>query len=262
MSIDLSVTGQIATITINNPDELNALDVNHLRDLIATFETVGNRGDVRAILLTGAGDRAFVAGANIKRMSVMSKVEAREFGDLGHKVCRAIEQTPQPVIAVIRGFALGGGCELSLACDIRVCDTSARFAQPEVSLGIPPGWGGSQRLPRVVGKGIASELILTGRHVKAEEAHRIGLVNAVYEPEQLVENATTIASKIAQNSPIAVQIGKRLIAATEVMTYDEGLDHEVESFAEVFETPDQREGMTAFVEKRPAVFENAKDTHK
>lgn len=254
MSIDLHVHGAIATVTINNPAELNALDVDHLRQLVATFGDLGARRDVRVVLLTGAGDRAFVAGANIKRMSVMSRAEALEFGQLGHAVGKAIEATPQPVIAVIHGFALGGGCELSLACDLRICSDKAVFAQPEVGLGIPPGWGGSQRLPRLVGKGIASELIFTGRRVKADEALRIGLANAVYAPDDLMDEATKLAQSIAANSPAAVQLSKKLIAATETMDYEEGLDYEADAFAGVFESHDQREGMTAFVEKRPAVF--------
>ena len=256
MSIDVSTNGPIATITINNPDELNALDVAHLRDLVAAFEGLAARTDVRVVLLTGAGQRAFVAGANIKRMSVMSKAEAKEFGDLGHAVARAIEATPQPVIAVINGFALGGGCELSLACDIRVASTTAVFAQPEVSLGIPPGWGGSQRLPRLVGKGIASELIFTGRRVKADEALRIGLVNQVVEPDQLVVAATALAQSIAKNSPSAVYASKKLIAGAFDADFDAALTNEAAVFADAFEGHDQREGMTAFVEKRAAEFED------
>ncbi|MCA9833449.1 MAG: enoyl-CoA hydratase/isomerase family protein [Thermomicrobiales bacterium] len=259
MSIDLSVNGAIATVTINNPAELNALDVRHLRDLVAIFESVGKRGDIRAVLLTGAGERAFVAGANIKRMSVMSIAEAQEFGALGHVVARAIESTPQPVIAAINGFALGGGCELSLACDIRIASTTAVFAQPEVALGIPPGWGGSQRLPRLVGKGIASELIFTGRRVKAEEALRIGLVNQVVAPEDLVATATSLAESIAANSPDAVRKSKRLIARAFDADFQASLDHEAQVFAQTFEGHDQREGMTAFVEKRQAVFEDVKE---
>lgn len=259
MSIDLSVNGAIATVTINNPAELNALDVPHLRDLISVFESISKRGDIRTVLFTGAGERAFVAGANIKRMSVMSVAEAQEFGELGHAVARAIEATPQPIIAVINGFALGGGCELSLACDIRIASTSAVFAQPEVSLGIPPGWGGSQRLPRLVGKGIASELIFTGRRVKAEEALRIGLVNQVVAPEELLSAATSLAENIAANSPDAVRKSKQLIAQAFAADFQASLDHEAQVFAETFESHDQRDGMTAFVEKRKAVFEDVKD---
>lgn len=258
MSIDLAVNGAIATITINNPDALNALDNDHLQDLVLAFKEVGGRSDVRVVLLTGAGGRAFVAGANIKRMSTMSKSEAREFGRLGHAVGRVIEAMPQPVIAVIDGFALGGGCELALACDIRVCSNTAVFAQPEVTLGIPPGWGGSQRLPRLVGKGIASELIFTGRRIKAEEAYRIGLVNAVYEQQQLHERTMMMATNIAENSPQAVQLSKRLIAAAYTEPVEEGLIQEAEAFADAFEGADQREGMGAFVEKRTAAFADLK----
>lgn len=256
MSIDVSTNGPVATITINNPDELNALDVVHLRDLVAAFEDVSVRKDVRVVLLTGAGERAFVAGANIKRMSVMNKAEAKEFGDLGHAVGRAIESTPQPVIAVINGFALGGGCELSLACDMRIASATAVFAQPEVSLGIPPGWGGSQRLPRLIGKGIATELIVTGRRVKAEEALRIGLVNQVVEPDQVLAAATVLAESIAKNSPSAVRASKQLIATAFDADFDAALSNEAAVFAEAFEGHDQREGMTAFVDKRAAVFED------
>lgn len=260
MSIDLHVDGAIATVTINNPKELNALDVDHLRDLVQTFEDLGERNDIRAILLTGEGDRAFVAGANIKRMSVMSKAEATEFGELGHAVGRAIESAPQPVIAVINGFALGGGCEISLACDMRLCSDNAVFAQPEVGLGIPPGWGGTQRLPRVVGKGIASELIFTGRRVKADEALRIGLVNAVHDQSALMGEAYRMAQSVVKNSPAAVRLSKRLIADIENYGYEEGLRREGQAFAAVFESHDQREGMTAFVEKREAVFQDGEES--
>lgn len=256
MSIDVSTNGPIATITINNPDQLNALDIEHLHDLVAAFEDVSTRTDIRVVLLTGTGERAFVAGANIKRMSVMSKVEAQEFGDLGHAAGRAIEATPQPVIAVINGFALGGGCELSLACDMRIASTTAVFAQPEVSLGIPPGWGGSQRLPRLVGRGIASELIFTGRRVKADEALRIGLVNQVVEPSELMSAANALAESIAKNSPSAVRASKQLIAGAFEPDFDAALTNEAAVFADAFEGHDQREGMTAFVEKRAAVFED------
>lgn len=258
MSIDLQIDDAIATVTINNPSELNALDIDHLRDLVNVFEGLSERPEVRAIILTGAGERAFVAGANIKRMSVMSKTEALEFGELGHAVGRALELTSQPVIVAISGFALGGGCELSLAADIRIASTTAVFAQPEVGLGIPPGWGGTQRLPRLVGKGIASELIFTGRRVKADEALRIGLVNAVVETEHLLSAAMDMAQSIACNSPAAVQLSKRLIAAADEQGYDDALMHEAAQFAAVFESHDQREGMNAFVEKRTALFDNAK----
>lgn len=258
MSIDLHVDGAIATVTINNPDELNALDNEHLQSLVDTFTSLGKRSDVRVILLTGAGQRAFAAGANIKRMSVMSKDDAQEFGRLGHAVCRAIEKAHQPVIAVIRGFALGGGCEISLACDIRICDTTTVIGQPEVTLGIPAGWGGTQRLTRLVGKGFASEMLFTGHRASAEEALAMGLVNSVHAPDELEANALKLARTIARNSPAAVTATKRLIAASETMSVDEGLYLELKTFADAFESADQREGMTAFVEKRKPAFEDLK----
>lgn len=258
MSIDLQIDGAIATVTLNNPDELNALDNDHLQSLINTFEDLGKRTDVRAILLTGAGQRAFAAGANIKRMSVMSKSEALEFGRLGHTVCRIIEKTPQPVIAVIRGFALGGGCEISLACDFRICDTTAVIGQPEVALGIPAGWGGTQRLTRLIGKGAASEMLFSGHRAGAEEAYKMGIVNSIHDPADLESNAMKMARIISRNSPTAVTATKRLIAATESMSVEDGLKFELETFADTFESHDQREGMTAFVEKRKPSFEDRK----
>lgn len=258
MSIDLHVQDAIATVTINNPGALNALDIDHLQSLIDTFEGLSARPDVRVVLLTGAGQRAFAAGANIKRMSVMSRDEAQEFGRLGHTVCRTIEQTPQPVIAMIRGFALGGGCEISLACDFRICDTSTVIGQPEVGLGIPAGWGGTQRLTRLVGKGVASEMLFTGHRASAEEAFQMGIVNSIHDPSELESNAMKLARGVARNSPAAVTATKRLIAATETMNVEDGLNLELETFANTFESHDQREGMTAFVEKRKPNFEDRK----
>lgn len=254
MSIDLAVDGAIATVTMNNPNALNALDLDHLNHMVNTFEDLGQRGEIRVILLTGGGDRAFAAGANIKRMSVMTKAEALEFGQAGHKVCRTIERIPQPVIAVIRGFALGGGCEIAMACDFRICDTTTKIGQPEVALGIPAGWGGTQRMPRLIGKAAASEMLFSGHRASADEAHSMGLVNSVHEPEDLMPNAQKLAGMIASNSPNAVALTKRLIASTETTSIEDGLKHEVETFADAFESDDQREGMTAFVEKRKPVF--------
>lgn len=254
MSIDLGVRDGIATVTINNPDRLNALDAEHLEDLLRTFRSLSTDNSVRVVVLTGAGDRAFVAGANIKRMSTMSPDEALEFGRLGHAVAIEIEHLPQPVIAAINGFALGGGCELSLACDIRICSTSAVFAQPEVGLGIPPGWGGTQRLPRVVGKGMAAELIYSGRRIKADEALRIGLVNSLHEPHMLMESAYELASSIAVNSPAALRASKRLITRSIEGHPASGLAEEAHAFAEMFGAADQREGMAAFLEKRTPIF--------
>lgn len=256
MSIDFEVRDRIATVTINNPDRLNALDDEHLTGLLDVFRQAANDASIRAIILTGAGEKAFVAGANIKNMVTMAPEEAMRFGRLGHAVGAAIERAPQPVIAAIQGFALGGGCELALACDIRIASTTAVFAQPEVGLGIPPGWGGTQRLPRLVGRGVASELIFTGRRVKAEEALRIGLVNAVHEPNELMDKARELAASIAANSPVAVRLSKRLIARSADAHPSAGLAEEAHAFAESFGTPDQREGMGAFVEKRKPEFKD------
>lgn len=256
MSIDTSIANRIATITINDPDRLNALDGEHLEGMLTAVHSVATDTGVRAIIITGAGEKAFVAGAHIKQMASMSGTDAMRFGRLGQEVASAIERSPQPVIAAVNGYALGGGCELALACDIRICSKNAVFGQPETGLGIPPGWGGTQRLPRVVGKGIASELIYTGRRISATEAFRIGLVNAVHEPGTLMEHARALAGEIAANSPMAVRLSKRLIARSADSHPSAGLAEEVHAFAEVFGSADQQEGMRAFIEKRKPVFEN------
>lgn len=252
--IDLEYEGHVALITINQPDKLNALNSDRLRSLFLRVQEASLHPDVRAIVLAGAGERAFAAGADIKEMASMGQEEGRVFGELGHAVALALENAAQPVIAAVNGFAFGGGCELALACDIRLASDNAAFAQPEVSLGIPPGWGGSQRLPRLVGPGIASELIFTGRRVDAEEALRIDLVNAVHPASELLPKAMDMARQIAANSPGSVQAAKRLVALTRGADYRDGLAAEVTAFAVAFGRPDQIEGMSAFVEKRAPVF--------
>lgn len=254
MAIDLAFQDHIAIITINHPDKFNALNSERLRALFLRVEEASLNTDCRAIILTGAGDRAFVAGADITAMATMNQEEAYAFGALGHSLTRAIEQAPQPVIAAINGFALGGGCELALACDIRIAAENAVFAQPEVALGIPPGWGGTQRLPRVVGPGMASDLILTGRRIDAAEALRIGLVNAVYPGNELMAKALELAGQIAANSPLAAPTSKRLMAMTQGLAYDDGLAAEAKAFAGEFGSPDQVEGMSAFIDKRKPKF--------
>jgi enoyl-CoA hydratase len=250
----VAVSERIATITIANSERHNALDSTHLGDLLGAFRTVAEDASVRVVILTGAGERAFVAGANIKEMVELSAADAMAFGRLGHAVGTAIERAPQPVIAAVNGFALGGGCEIALACDLRIASTNAVFAQPEVGLGIPPGWGGSQRLPRLIGKGLASEMIFSGRHVKADEALRIGLVNSLHEPAALMDAAWALAASIARNSPAAVRLSKRLIARADDAHPSAGLAEEAHAFADVFGSHDQREGMGAFLEKRTPVF--------
>lgn len=254
MTIDVVDDASIATITIDQPRKLNALSAGSLESLRAAIVATARRNEIRVIILTGVGDRAFVAGADITQMASLSRDEALGFAKLGHATALALEMAPQPVIAAINGFAFGGGCELALACDIRLASTTAVFAQPEVSLGIPPGWGGSQRLPRIVGTGIAAEMIFTGRRVTANEALRIGLVNAVHEPGSLMEAARDIANAIAANGPVAVRASKRLIAISRTSQTTQGLSEEARTFADVFGGEEQHEGMTAFMEKRKPDF--------
>ena len=254
MAIDLEYQEHVALITFNQPDKLNALNSDRLRSLFLRIQEASLHPDVRVMVLTGAGERAFVAGADIKEMVSLGPVAGRAFGELGHAVTSALENAPQPVIAAVNGYAFGGGCELALACDIRLASPNAVFAQPEVSLGIPPGWGGSQRLPRIVGPGIASELIFTGRRMDSEEALRIGLVNAIHPQNDLLPKALEMARQIAANSPRSVQAAKWLVAATRSLAHRESLEAEASAFGEAFGTPDQIEGMTAFIDKRTPVF--------
>ena len=250
MSIDVARDGAIATITLNRPDVMNAFDRASLSDLLSTLRSLGADNRIRAVIMTGAGDRAFAAGADIRAMSSMNQAAARAFGALGQAVTRALETMPHPVIAAVNGYAFGGGCEVALACDIRLASTIAIFAQPEVSIGIPPGWGATQRLPRLVGAGVASELILTGRRMDANEALRIGLVNAVHEPDALMGAARSLAESIAANSRVAVEAAKQAMAVAFGTEINAGLSSELDAFAAMFGTADQVEGMTAFLEKR------------
>jgi enoyl-CoA hydratase len=253
VAVDLVREGAIATVTMNRPEALNAFDEAQLRATVDVFRQLHDDREVRCVILTGAGERAFAAGADIKRMQTMTRDEAVAFGRLGQAVTIAIEALPQPVIASVNGFAFGGGCEVALACDIRLASEQAVFAQPEVGLGIPPGWGGSQRLPRLVGAGLAAELIFSGRRVDAAEALRIGLVNAVHPSARLLPEANGLAEKIASNSPRAVRAAKSALAVAFGDTA-KGLKVELELFVAGFGKPDQVEGMTAFVEKRKPNF--------
>ena len=242
--------GGVAVVTIDRQQALNALDqptLTELRDRLA--ELAGEDG-VRAVVLTGAGERAFVAGADIKAMAAMDIAQAEAWGTLGHETASLLETMPKPTIAAVNGFALGGGCELALACDIRYASSAAKLGQPEVSIGIIPGWGGTQRLPRVVGIGLAKELIMSGRLVDAEEALRIGLVNAVFAPEELIERTLELARALAEKSPLVLAAAKQAMNRT---LYGD-LGAEAEAFAGLFGSHDQREGMAAFIEKRPPEF--------
>jgi enoyl-CoA hydratase len=233
---------------------MNALDVVTLSELGDRLAELRSDDDVRVIVLTGAGEKAFAAGADIKYMSELSVEAAKEWGELGHKVGQLLETKPKASIAAINGFALGGGCELALACDLRFAASTAKLGQPEVNLGIFPGWGGTQRLARVCGLGVAKDLILTGRVVDADEALRIGLVNGVFEPAQLMDKTLEIARTIASKGPLAISAAKAAINHALQGDHVENLEAEAEAFGELFSSEDAREGMTAFVEKRDASF--------
>jgi enoyl-CoA hydratase len=242
----------VAVLTVDRQEALNALDVATLTELRDRLQEVAADDEVRAVVLTGAGEKAFVAGADIKYMSGLDVEQAKAWGALGHEAGRLLETMPKPTIAAVNGFALGGGCELALACDIRYAASGAKLGQPEVNLGIIPGWGGTQRLARVCGLGIAKELIFTGRVVGAEEALRIGLVNAVHDP--VLDKARETAALLASKSPISLRVMKELANRSLGGDHASNLDAEGESFGELFSSDDAKEGMTAFVEKREAVF--------
>jgi enoyl-CoA hydratase len=257
MPIQVAQENMVALVTVDRPERLNALNTQSLQELLESFERLARDSSVRAIIVTGAGDRAFIAGADIAEMKDKGPSEALAFARLGQAVCSAIEAAPQPVIAAINGYALGGGCEIALACDIRLASETAVLGQPEVTLGVPPGWGGTQRLPRVIGPGLARELIYTGRRVGAQEALRIGLVNAVYPPGELLERARALAADIARNAPVAVRLSKEAIRRGLDVDLETGLALEAQAFALAFSTADQREGMSAFLEKRSPEFRGA-----
>ena len=246
--VTYEVEGMVGIITINRPKALNALNSQVLEELDKTFDEV-NLDEVRALILTGAGEKSFVAGADIGEMSTLSKEEGEAFGKKGNDVFRKIETFPIPVIAAINGFALGGGCEISMSCDIRICSENAVFGQPEVGLGITPGFGGTQRLPRIVGVGMAKQMIYGARNIKADEAYRIGLVNAVYPLEELMEAAKKLAAGIAMQAPIAVRNCKKAINDGLQVNMDEAIVIEEKLFGDCFDTEDQRAGMGNFLEK-------------
>ena len=248
--------GAVGTITINRPKALNALCSQVLEELDQILDQV-DLETVRCLIVTGAGEKSFVAGADISEMSTLSPEEGEAFGKKGNDVFLKLEAFPIPVIAAVNGFALGGGCELSMACDIRYCSENAVFGQPEVGLGITPGFGGTQRLARIVGPGRAKELVFGARNIKAEEAFRIGLVNAVLPAEELMPAVQKLASRIAGNAPIAVRAAKKAMNEGASLPIDQAVVCEEKAFASCFATADQREGMGAFLEKRkPTGFIN------
>jgi enoyl-CoA hydratase len=252
--IQLSREDAVAVLTIDRPEAMNAFDVGTLEELRDRLLELREEGGVGAIVLTGAGDKAFAAGADIKYMSGLSVDEAKEWAGLGHEVGQLLETGPKAAIAAVNGFALGGGCELALACDIRYASSTAKLGQPEVNLGIFPGWGGTQRLARVCGLGVAKDLILTGRVVDSDEALRIGLVNGVFEPGELMDKTLEVARTIVSKGPLAVAAAKAAINLALQGDHDNNLQSEAYRFGELFSSHDATEGMTAFVEKRAPNF--------
>ncbi len=240
--------GQTGIITINREKALNALNSQVLDELNTTLDAV-NLDEVRCLIITGAGTKSFVAGADIGEMSTLTKAEGEAFGKKGNDVFRKIETFPIPVIAAVNGFALGGGCEISMSCDIRICSDNAVFGQPEVGLGITPGFGGTQRLARLVGAGMAKQMIYTARNIKADEAYRIGLVNAVYTQEELLPAAEKMAAGIAKNAPIAVRNCKKAINEGLDLDMDAAVALEEKLFGDCFESEDQKYGMAFFLDK-------------
>ncbi len=245
--------GKVGVITVNRPDKLNALNAGTRRDILIALDKLESNGAVRVVVITGAGEKAFIAGADINEFAGKTAIEQR--GAMkGRRAFDAVEDFSKPVIAMINGFCLGGGCELALACDIRVASTRAKLGQPEIKLGIIPGGGGTQRLARLIGEGKAMELILTGEFITAEEALRLGLVNHVYEPEELEAKTLELANKIAEMSPVALAMAKASVKNAARMNLREGLDSEVDLFAICFSSEDKEEGVNAFLEKRKPEF--------
>lgn len=247
--------GKIAVLTVNRPQALNALNAATLDELANVLARVAADPELRVLLITGAGEKAFIAGADITAMQGMSALEAQAFSEKGQRVMQAIEALPIPVIALVNGYALGGGCELAMSCDWIIAAERAVFGQPEVNLGIPPGFGGTQRLSRLVGRSLALELVITGRQIKADEALRIGLVNEVVPPEQLTEKGLATARLIAAKAPVAVRVSKQAVQRGLDLDLANGCVLETSLFAFAFGTADRQEGMTAFVEKRAPNFE-------
>ena len=257
--VKTEVQGAVEIITIDRPKALNALNPEVLADLKAAFESI-DQDVVRCVVLTGAGEKSFVAGADIGSMSTMTKAEGEEFGKLGNDIFLMVESFPLPVIAAVNGFALGGGNELAMSCDIRICSENAMFGQPEVGLGITPGFGGTQRLARIVGPGMAKQLVYSALNIDAAEALRIGLVNAVYPAEELMPAAMKLAGRIAKNAPIAVRNCKKAINEGISLPIEQAVEVEEKLFGDCFETHDQVEGMACFLSrekpKPKAVFTN------
>jgi len=248
--------GYVALVTFNRPDKMNALNLEVRRALFAALAELREDDEVRVVVLTGAGEKAFIAGADIGEFEGMAPVAQYRAMQRGN-IFSAMEEFPKPIIAMINGYCLGGGCELSMACDIRVASSRAKLGQPEINLGIIPGGGGTQRLPRLVGEGQAMKMIMTGEIISASEAHRIGLVEKVFEPEDLRDSTLEMARTMASRSPLALQAAKESILAARRMPLDEGLKFERAWFGLLFSTDDMTEGVDAFLNKRQAEFKGS-----
>lgn len=244
----------IATVTVNREKALNALNPDVLKEIRECFTSLSEDREVRVVMITGAGDKAFIAGADIAAMSQMGPAEALEFGKLGHAAMDAIDHCKKPVIAAVNGFCLGGGLELALACDFIYASEKAKIGLPEVNLGLFPGWGGTQRLSRLIGKGRAKEVIFSAKILSAQEAHEFGIVNRVCKPEELLSTARAIAAEIAKKGPIAVSLAKQVMNDGFDLPLSEGLNLEKNTFPKCFTTQDLKEGLAAFLGKRPATF--------
>lgn len=253
-NILLEKKSSIAYVTVNRPKVLNALNSATLEELRAAFTDIKADREIRVAIFTGAGEKAFIAGADINELAQRDAVTGKEYAARGQSVLDLIENLGKPVIACINGFALGGGCEIAMACTMRLASSSAKLGQPEVKLGIIPGYGGTQRLPRLVGKGIAMQLVLAGEMISAEEAHRIGLVNEVTAPGELLPRAEALAQKIISNAPLAIQYAMEAVNHGLDLTLAEGLYLEATLFGVCCATQDKTEGTTAFLEKRAAAF--------
>ncbi len=248
-----AIDGAVATFTINRPDKLNALNDATRQELMDAFEAIRDNGAVRVVVVTGAGDKSFVAGADIKEFDGRSPVD--QFRNMGDPtIYQVIDTFPKPTIAAINGFCLGGGCELAMACDIRIASDKAKLGQPEINLGILPGAGGTQRLPRLVGMGTAFKLLYTGDIIRADEAYRIGLVDELVPAADLMKRVAELANSIAQKSPVALELIKEAVRASVRTPLDEGLRHERTLFGLIFSSEDKKEGVDAFLNKRPAEF--------
>ncbi|GMR25340.1 MAG: enoyl-CoA hydratase-related protein [Ignavibacteria bacterium] len=252
----LDIRKNVALVTLNRPDKLNALNAQTINDLDAVFDALKDNDDVYVIILTGSGEKAFVAGADISELNKLDMITAKEFSERGQSVFNKIENFDKPVIAAVNGFALGGGCELALACHIRLASETAKFGQPEVNLGIIPGYGGTQRLARLINTGRAMEFILTADMIDADDAYRIGLVNMIYPANELIESAMKMAEKIASKGQQAIRLALKAVKAVDEVSLKEGQNLEATLFALCCGTDDFKEGTSAFLEKRKPVFKN------